>query len=117
MHAIIKRKRPGMLRRDVIVLHDNTRLLVACTVWNTMCSMLWKVSDHSPYSLDLSPCDFHVFGPLKKVLKGHKFGLEEDIKAVVVQWFQQQPGEFFAEGFHQLVHQWDACIRNHGDYI
>jgi hypothetical protein len=26
-----------------------------------------------PYSPDLSPCDYHVFGPLKKTLKGRRF--------------------------------------------
>jgi hypothetical protein len=44
--------------------------------------MSWEVSDHSPYSLDLSPHDFHVFSPLKKALR---FGFDKNIKAVVVQ--------------------------------
>ncbi|KAJ4445200.1 hypothetical protein ANN_07001 [Periplaneta americana] len=31
----------------------------------------WEVLDHPPYSLDLEPTtDFHVFGPLKKHLRG-----------------------------------------------
>jgi histone-lysine N-methyltransferase SETMAR len=79
-------------------------------------SMHWKVLDHAPYSLDLSPCDFHVFSPLKKVLKGHRFRSGEDIKAVVVQWFQQQPREFL-DGIHQLMCQWDACLNAHEDYF
>jgi hypothetical protein len=40
----------------------------------------------------LSLCDFCVFGPLKKVLKGGGFGSRGDIKATVVQWLQQQCG-------------------------
>jgi hypothetical protein len=37
---------------------------------------------------------------------------------LVVQWFQQQPREFFAEGIQRLVHQWDAYLNNaHGDYF
>jgi hypothetical protein len=46
----------------------------------------------------MSPCDFHEFGLLKKALMGHRFGLDTDMKATVVQWFQQQTREFFAEG-------------------
>jgi hypothetical protein len=38
-----------------------------------------------------------VFGPLKKALRGCQV---DDVKAAVVQWFQQQPGEFF-----------DWCVR------
>jgi hypothetical protein len=66
------------------------------------------VLDHPPYSPDLSPYDFNLFGPLKKALKGHRLGSDEDIKATVLQWFQQQPKEFSVEGIHWLVHQWDA---------
>jgi hypothetical protein len=53
--------------------------------------MRWRVFNHPPYNPDLSPCDFHVFGPLKK------FGSDDDVKAAVVQWFQQQPVGFFAK--------------------
>jgi hypothetical protein len=31
------------------------------------------------------------------------------------QQFRQQPGEFFAEGTHLLVHQWNACLTSHQD--
>jgi hypothetical protein len=34
-----------------------------------------------------------------------------------VQLFKQQPRQFFAEGTYQLVHQWDACISVHGEYL
>jgi hypothetical protein len=39
-----------------------------------------------------------VFGPLKKKLKGQRCELDEDIKVAVVQCFQHQPKELFAEG-------------------
>ena len=42
---------------------------------------------------------------------------ERDIKATVVQWFQQQPRELFAKGIHQLVCQRDACITACGPYF
>jgi hypothetical protein len=35
---------------------------------------------HSPHNLDLSLFDFHALRPLKKVLKGHRFGLHENIR-------------------------------------
>jgi len=38
---------------------------------------------------------FHVFCPLMRALKSHKFGPNDDIKAVTVQLFQQQPRKFF----------------------
>jgi phage terminase large subunit-like protein len=36
--------------------------------------------------------------------------LDEDVRASVVHWFQQQPREFFAEGIHPLaLHRIAAC--------
>jgi hypothetical protein len=54
---------------------------------------------------------------LKKTLKGHKSGSDEDLQDVAVQWFQQQLKQFFAETIHQLVCQWDAYLKAHGDYF
>jgi hypothetical protein len=34
-------------------------------------------------------CDIDVFGPFNKALKDGVFRSEEDVKATVVQWFQQ----------------------------
>lgn len=39
-------------------MHNNPKI-----VWKTLDCM-----DHLPYGLDLSPCDFHIFGPLKEAL-------------------------------------------------
>ncbi|KDR21540.1 hypothetical protein L798_01692 [Zootermopsis nevadensis] len=64
--------------------------------------------DHPQYSLDLSLCNFHMFIPLKKALKDHRFGL--DVKVLVMQSFYQLPVKFFTERIHQKVYQWDACL-------
>jgi hypothetical protein len=40
------------------------------------------VLDHPPplYSLDLTPCDYHVFRPLKKTMKGMRFNSDEAVE-------------------------------------
>lgn len=43
------------------------------------------------------------------------FDLSQMEMAVSWQWFYS--GEFFVEGFHQLVWQWDACLNAHGDCL
>jgi len=47
------------------------------------------------------------------VLKGSRSRSCEDVKTVVLHWFQQQPSKFFTEGIHWLVSQWDACLSIH----
>lgn len=34
-----------------------------------------RIFEHPPYCPDLPPCDFHIFGPVEKALKGgHPIG-------------------------------------------
>jgi hypothetical protein len=56
-----------------------------------------KVVYHFLYNLDLSPCDFHVLGLLKKVTNDQIFRMNKDVKDTVVQWNQQQTTQFFVE--------------------
>jgi hypothetical protein len=43
-----------------------------------------------------------VFRTLNEELKEHRFRTDKDVKAAVVQWFQQQPSKFFVEGIYQV---------------
>ena len=43
----------------------------------------WTVMDHSPYSSDLAPSDFHLFGPIKKHLVGKRFPSDVNVKKAV----------------------------------
>jgi hypothetical protein len=45
------------------------------------------------------------------------FRSDENVKSVMVQWFQQQPREFFAETHHWLVPQCDASLNIQGYYF
>lgn len=83
-------------------MFHNTYLHVPCTVEDMLHSKLWKVLNHFSYSPDLSPCDFHVFSLLKRLFKGCGSVSDENTMAAWVQWLQQKPKEFFAEGILQL---------------
>jgi hypothetical protein len=55
-----------MLARDLIMLHENVCPHTAYALQDTLRSMHRKMLDHSQYNLDLSLCDFHVFGSFKR---------------------------------------------------
>ena len=61
----------------------------------------WKVLPHPPYSPDLAPSDFFLFGPLKDFLRGQKFDDDEEVKVAVRSWVRQCKPDFFAAGFAQ----------------
>jgi hypothetical protein len=62
----------------------------------------WEILEHPPYSPDLAPSDFHLFGPLKHLSAEH-FPDDEAVERDVTAWFRQQPKEFYATGFQGLV--------------
>jgi len=43
-------------------LHDNTRLHTACLTLETVEQLGFEALPHLPYSLDLAPSDYHLFG-------------------------------------------------------
>ncbi|GFX92657.1 histone-lysine N-methyltransferase SETMAR [Trichonephila clavipes] len=110
----IKNKRPGLLTEGVVVLHDNTRPHVSRVTQMELGKFKWETLDHLPYSLDMSPCDFHVFGPLKKHLKGKRFNSDDVLKDTVKDWASSQPQEFWEQGILRLVHQWDRWAQAYG---
>ena len=113
----IKRKRPDRNVGDVILLHDNARPHVARVVSDQIASWGWQVLKHPPYSPDLAPSDYHLFGPLKRGLAGQHFGNDNEVKEAVRQWLRCQPDSFFRQGIENLVVRWDKCLNTLGDYV
>jgi transposase len=71
---------------------------------------------HPPYSPDLSPCDFWLFGILKQKMKERVFQSEEqNLAAVTESW-----NEFKFEGVQRVFHNWMEhlmwVIANSGEY-
>jgi hypothetical protein len=58
----------------------------------------WEVLQHPPYSADLAPSDFHLFGPLKQHLSGERFPDGDAVERAVVK-------------------RWDKCLNLYGDYV
>ena len=65
-----KRKRAQTL---VSFLQDNAHPHVAARTMTTTQKMKWNVLPHPPYSPDLAPSDYHLFGPLKEHLGEKRF--------------------------------------------
>jgi len=71
------------------------------------------VLKHPPYSLDLTPLDFHLFGPLKEHLQGQKFA-DDEVMEAVQSWLKAMPKSFFLEGIHELVDRWTKYVAKQG---
>lgn len=110
-------KRRDLPIRKVILLHDNARPHTAAQTVQKLDQLGWETLEHPPYSPDLSPCDFHLFGPLKEALGGQKFHSDNEVEAYVRNWLQTRPDSFYVEGIKKLPMRWEKCISKSGDYV
>ena len=73
LQPAVCRKRSGLLKKGVILQHNNAPPHRARQTVEKIEEMSWELLQHPPYSQDLVPSDFHLFGPLKESLGGIKF--------------------------------------------
>ena len=83
LRPAIRSKRRGSLAQCVLLLHDNARPHTAHLTINTIRQLNWEVLEHPAYSPNLTPSDFHLFGPLKNALSGRRFAADDELKEAV----------------------------------
>jgi histone-lysine N-methyltransferase SETMAR len=79
----IKSKRRGLLSTGVLLQYDNARPHTARSTVATIQDLSFECHPHPSYSPDLTPSDFHVFGPLKEALGGKTLRSDEDVQQAV----------------------------------
>jgi len=87
----IKSKRRERLSTGVLLQHDNARPHTARSTVATIQDLSFECFPHPPYSPDLAPSDFHVFGPIKKAMGGKSFRSDEEVQQAVHEWLRCQP--------------------------
>ncbi|UYV64976.1 hypothetical protein LAZ67_3002629 [Cordylochernes scorpioides] len=90
LRAAIKRKRPGLLSRKVLLVHDNARPHAARTTQTLLENFKLEIFTHPPYSPDLSPSDFNFFSALKLHLGGKHFANDDEVQAEANHWLRRQ---------------------------
>jgi len=79
----IKSKPCGLLSTGVVLQHDNAQPHTARSTVATIQDLSFKCLPHLPYSPELAPSDFHVFGPLKEVMGGKSVRSDEEVQQAV----------------------------------
>jgi histone-lysine N-methyltransferase SETMAR len=72
----------GLLSKRALLLHDNARHHTAAHTVDRLRALKFEVLKHPPYSPELAPSDFHLFGPLKEHLRGQKFAGDNEVMEV-----------------------------------
>jgi histone-lysine N-methyltransferase SETMAR len=84
VHQAIRKKRPGNPSKKINRLHDDARPQTANFTKATLAAMGWETMNHLPYTPDLAPCYFHLFGPITVHLGGQKFQTDDELKCSVL---------------------------------
>jgi transposase len=94
---------------------------------NSMCHNGTKITEklekrhivrapHPPYSPDLSPCDFWLFGILKQKMKERVFHSEEQILAAITESWNELTFEDIQKVFHNWMERLIWVIANSSEY-
>ena len=124
LKARIRSVRPALEMCEDLLQHNNARPYTSLKTHEVISFSQqftfffdWTTISHPPYSPDLAPSDFHLFGPLKESLRGRYFSRDEEVKNAVRKWLKTQPVEFYNEEICALVKRWEKAVRKAGDYI
>lgn len=104
-------------QRTVCFLQDNARPHTAMQTMDTIRKLKWDLLPHPPYSPDLAPSDYHLFGTLKADLQGRRYESNADVIKSVQEWVHAQPNSFFEKGIKKLPERWQKCIDFNGEYF
>ena len=105
-------------QKQRFVLHmDNAPIHTADKVIQCLEQHNITIAPHPPYSPDLAPSDFYLFGKLKELARGVTFETAEEIKDWIFDKFRR-----ISTGELQRVYQsWEdrlvRCMSLNGDYI
>lgn len=94
-----------------------------CRVHNSKKSYEWYNLNHiiriphPPYSPDLAPSDFFLFGYIKNKLAGRSFDSPTDLFEAIIEIVNSIPKETFDKVFKSWIERCDKIIRAKGYYI
>ena len=98
-------------------MHDNAPVHKSRVTQAAIRECKFEQLNHPPYSPDLAPSDYYLFRNLKSHLRGTKFRDDDELKAAIEAWFEDQIDDFYFKGIDCLKEKWAKCTEVKGKYI
>lgn len=109
-----KRKRSGAT--SFIFHMDNAPSHTADATCEYMSKHGMHRMPHPPYSPDLAPCDFFLFGYIKTHLVGSEFATKDDALAKINAILLEIPKETLIATFREWIRRLEEVIKSGGEY-
>ncbi|CAO4378709.1 unnamed protein product [Caenorhabditis nigoni] len=108
--------RSALKDKKVYYQHDNARPHVSKQVKQELMGYGWNLLPHPPYSPDLAPSDYWLFGDMTRAFEGRSFNSRGAVEAALKQYFASRPAGFYRNGIHKLRERWRHVVDNDGQY-
>ncbi|KAJ4435649.1 hypothetical protein ANN_18265 [Periplaneta americana] len=92
LRRALREKRSG---KKIILQHDYAWPHTDRVTVKKIRTFGWETLPHSPYSSDLAPSDYYLFGSVKEQLRGQRNETLENIRKAVRQCFREDETEFY----------------------
>lgn len=110
-------KRAKAAGKKLIVHMDNAPVHTAGCVDDFVKRHAIKLAPHPPYSPDLAPSDFYLFGALKSRLAGMTFNSRDEIVEWITDEFERIPSDELMRAFHNWQRRLEECSMSDGSYL
>ncbi|KAG5318562.1 MOS1T transposase, partial [Pseudoatta argentina] len=97
------------------LLHDNAPSHRSTLITDFLSKNRILLVNHSPYSPDLAPCDFYLFGKLHLPMKGMRYADIPAIQKACTDILRAMPANDLKSSFEKLLSCANQCIE--GDYF
>lgn len=114
LHTVIDDLFTVLKPRGKILHCDNARPHL---IDDELAEMGVKRLPHPPYSPDLAPSDFFLFGYLKFKLEGKTFHKEDEVLGEVARILHSIPKCEFQAAYDEWINRLHMCIERDGEYI
>jgi histone-lysine N-methyltransferase SETMAR len=102
--------------RQATLHFDNAPIHNTKLVSGSLDLLGFKRLDHPPYSPDLAPCDFFLFGYVKERLNGCSFESADELFQAVEEVIRGIPPEMLAAVFDEWLSRLATCRDSGGEY-
>uniref|UniRef100_A0A034VDK1 Mariner Mos1 transposase n=1 Tax=Bactrocera dorsalis TaxID=27457 RepID=A0A034VDK1_BACDO len=93
-------------------LNHQSTLVTDCLTKNHILTI-----NHSPYSPDMAPCDFFLFGKMHLPMKGKRYADVEAVQKDCTDILAAIPADELKHSFDMLLDRAKSCIEAEGDYF
>jgi histone-lysine N-methyltransferase SETMAR len=114
--APLLRLRPDPENRYLVIHADNARPHTAKKCQNFWLQNRLRLAQHPPYSPDLAPSDFFLFGHLKQCLQGKIFQSQEELLTGIMKELPDINSETLESVFAHWMERLEWVSENNGDY-